>query len=325
MMLEVSLRKNPEYRETKEDLPRYFFEVNLDNVVPSGGASNIAVYWRPNPERHPILKEIYSCEIAGTVLEKGNLSALKKILPDFIEGLVNYKTLPYYYINIFGEIRTPVYLVEKKLQVRFSDGAYFSGLDISSIYKKIIGHFISTRRIKQEEEIELGLLYWKELRLFPFGFSFVDFNEKIFIPIFYKVDGEINLNYDVIGQPSRILPLENIFDLWQEIASSLVTSGIISSLYELRIEGLVKELWERIRSLVNPLDSVLSFYKDGQKIILSIFQTKTKELFCLQEQVRLRLSFGQDIQDLRERLAKGLIKARKIRDVSELVLERMRR
>ncbi|MGQ9632584.1 MAG: hypothetical protein ACUVXI_20055, partial [bacterium] len=92
--------------------------------------------------------------------------------------------------------------------------------------------------------------------------------------------------------------------------------------YELRIEGLVKELWERIKLFVSPLDSVLSFYKDGQKNIFLIFSTKTKGLFCVQEGVRLRLSFGSDLDDLRERLAKGLIKARKILDVSELVLEK---
>jgi hypothetical protein len=323
-MLEIKLKMNPEYgKGERVDIPRYFFEVDLNKVVPSGGVSNIAVYWRPNPKGDSILKEIYSCEIAGTVLEKGNLLALKNVLPGFIEGLINYKTLPYYYVNIFGT-RVPVYLVEKKLQLRFSDGACFSGDDVSLIYEKLVEYSIFKNYIKREEEVSLELLYWKELRLFPSGFAFVDFNEKIFIPVFYKVNGTINLNYDRIGEPSRILPLENIFDLWREIASQFINLKVIVSLYELRIENLVRELWERIEGFVRPLDSVLSFYKNGQRFVLQLFQAQTKELFAAQEGRTLRLSLASDFEDVKDRVAKELIKEKKITDISEVVLEKGR-
>lgn len=105
-MLEVRIKRNPEYsKHGSEKIPRYFFELDLGGIIKGATQATLPVYWRLNRAPHPILKEIYSVEIAGITVEKGNLLALEKALPDAVQALANYSTLPYYFIDLPGRVR----------------------------------------------------------------------------------------------------------------------------------------------------------------------------------------------------------------------------
>lgn len=317
-MLQVRIKRNPEYpQHSSEKIPRYFFELDLSGVMKGGSQATLPVYWRPNPAPHPILKEIYAVEVAGITVEKGNLLALEKALPDAVQSLTNYGTLPYYFIELPGRARRPVYLVEGKLQASLGGGPQFSGDDIGQLWQRLGDYLIRTREIKQREEITVSLLFWKELRIYPPAFVLRNGNDGVWIPIFYR---EESLNYDVIGQPSRLLPISEAFNLREEVAASLTASKMLSSPLDLRLEQVQKEIWDKLAKTVNPTDRVLSYYEENTKIELLVFEAHGA-LLATQVTSTAKLNFGRDIDDLQKRAAEELIRERKISSASNLEVE----
>jgi hypothetical protein len=119
MPFELKLRRNLDYHEGARE-PKYFFvfELELGEVIGRPVSSRLPVFWRPNDIPHPILKEFYWVDIAGVRVEKGNLAALEKAVPHAVLGLLDFGTIPYYYISIPGGDRLPVFLKEGKLRLR---------------------------------------------------------------------------------------------------------------------------------------------------------------------------------------------------------------
>jgi hypothetical protein len=313
-MLQIKLRRNPEYSKhsMEKTTPRYFFELGLSRVIEGGGQATLPVYWRPNTSPHPMLKEIYSVEVAGIMVEKANILAVEKALPDAVQSLANYGTLPYYFIDIPGRARIPVYLVDGKLQTRVGDDAQLEEDDVGQLWHALGDYLIPTRVTNSREEVTVSLLFWKELRIYPPAFIFRNGKGKIWIPIFYR--GE-RLNYDVIGQPSRLLPISEAFNLREEVAAGLTASKMLSSPFELRMDQVQREIWDRLEKTVAPTDRVLSYYEETTRTELPIFEVRGG-LLVPQVTSTVKINFGRDIEDLLKRAAEELIRERKISSAS---------
>ena len=62
--------------ENPPDVPLYVLRVGVRGGFGRTRAG-LPVYRRENPSPHPMLKEIYQCEVAGKVLEAANIYALR--------------------------------------------------------------------------------------------------------------------------------------------------------------------------------------------------------------------------------------------------------
>jgi hypothetical protein len=312
-MFPIRLKRNPEYsKHSMEKTPRYFFELDLNGVIERGGQATLPVYWRPNTSPHPMLKEIYSVEVGGITVEKANILAVEKALPDAVQSLANYGTLPYYFIDLPGRVRTPVYLVDGKLQTRVGDGPQLDEDDIGQLWQGLGDYLVTTREINSREEITVSLLFWKELRIYPPAFILRNGNGKIWIPVFYR--GE-RLNYDVIGQPSRLLPISEAFNLREEVAAGLTNFKMLSSPSDLMMAQVQRDMWDRLEKTVSPTDKVLSYYEETTRTELPIYEARGG-LLVPQVTSTVKINFGQDIEDLLKRATEEIIRERKVSSAS---------
>lgn len=315
-MFPIKIRRNLKY-ETGNEAPRYFFEVDLNEVVANRSAM-LPVYWRLN-RSHPILKEIYFTEIGGFRIEKGNLAALADAVPQAIETLVDHNTLPYYSISLPNGSKIPIYLADGKLQTKIGS-VQIEGSDIGEVYRKLSKHLISSKIVKNRNDIIVNIFLWRDLKLYPPAFIFRDDKDRIWIPIFCHEKDE--LNYDIINQPSRILRMEELFDLRKEIITSLISTKAISPPYSIFMDQVRDEVWKELRKMVKPLDQC--FICDttaSQKFEISVYEI-TNELIAAN---RPKIYFGKDFEQLRSQVAEDMKKEGLIHNSTSLKIEKKRR
>jgi hypothetical protein len=318
MPFELKLRRNLDYHEGARE-PKYFFvfELELGEVIGRPVSSRLPVFWRPNDIPHPILKEFYWVDIAGVRVEKGNLAALEKAVPHAVLGLLDFGTIPYYYISIPGGDRLPVFLKEGKLRLREPS---LEGQDIGQLWHRLGDHLLQQKKIQAKEEVEVSLLLWKELKVYSTAFVLVD--GRAFIPLFWH--GKEELNYDIIGQPPRFLPLEEAFALRREVARDLVAKNQLSSTYELRMEQVPDGVWERLREGARPTDRVLSYEEKGERKELPVYEMEG-EVFAARRMSRLGLLFAANIDELAQRVSADLARRGHIASTSRLSVERSKK
>ncbi len=315
MPFSVKLRRNPGYTGGGAR-PRYFFEVDLEAALHKKVVSLIPVYCRPNEASHPMLKEVYWAGVAGTRLEKGNLPALESAIPQALANLLDFGTIPYYYVTLPEGDSFPVYLSGGKLRLRLRGEPTLEGRDIGELWYAL-GDLLERRRKGfAREEIEVSLLLWRELSLCPTAFVFM--NGKTFIPIFFH--GPQELNYDLIGQPSRFLPVAEAFELREEMVRSLAAQRRLASASELRIVQVRDEVWEGLRGRVQPTGSVLAYEDRGMRTELPVYAVKGEFMAPLRAS-RLSLLFAPTIEELARKVAAELGSRGSLRSPSYLALE----
>lgn len=318
MMFPIQIRRNLEY-ESRNGEPRYYLEVDLNELV-ANRTSTLLVYWRPN-KSHPILKEIYHTEIGGFRVEKGNLAALVNAVPEVINTLVDHSTLPYYSITLPSGSKIPVYLAKGKLQTKV-DGVEISGSDIGEVYHRLSKHLISSKILKDKNEIAVNIFIWRDLKLYPPAFVFCDGEEKTWIPIFYhENDSKTMLNYDVVGQPSRILGVKGLFNLRSEIIDSLISAKAISSPYSIYMDRVKDEVLKAVKKIVKPLDQHFIYDTASKKVEIPVYSNES-ELIAVS---RSKIYFGKDIEQLRSKAAEELKKEGLIQSLTALKVEKKKK
>lgn len=297
-MIRIGLKRNPDFEEYSKK-PRYFFEVDLEDLMRKTVRSSVPVFWCQNPARHPTLKEIYSTEIAGTQLEKGNLSSLEKMVTEAIMDMVEYGTIPYYYVESPRKFKLPVYHAGGRLQVRLPQGPKFEGKDLGQIRYRIGEYLASVKMIKNMEELEFSILLWKTLKLYPIAFSLINPGRKIWVPIFWFDNGQ--LNYDVIDTPSRIVPVSDMFDLCKQVSTDLIADRRISSPSEVKVSNVSSDFRAAFEGEAKKTDGFLTYYEMGNRVEIPILEVG-ENLFALHSGI----TFAKDYGDLQRKFSDDL-------------------
>src|SRR5256714_9273338 len=89
---------------------RYQFRLGVRAGFGGGEAARLPIHHRPNVAPHPVLKEIYSCEVAGQTLEAANLFALRDKVASVLETIAPARALPLAYFRVPAvDYSLPVY------------------------------------------------------------------------------------------------------------------------------------------------------------------------------------------------------------------------
>lgn len=315
MRLELKLRRNPDYGEGAENTPRYFFEIDLRGIVRNEVKAMVPVFWRPNRAGHPLLKEIYHAEIAGLKLEKGNLAALQRTVPEALARRIRHRTLPYYLFYLPNGDEIPVYYSRGKFKASILDAPGFIGREIGQLWQRIGRYLLGKGRIKAEQELSLNLLLWKDLRLHPAAFIIKDLRDRMWIPIFSQGYGEARLIYDVPGSPSRFFALEEAFTLRNIVVPEFSARGIPPS--ELKFELLQQGLEAKLERQALKTEWALSYYREDKKKEIPVLRAGD-ELFAIQNR---SVYFGRDVEELREGVARELEKKGMVSSSGHVVIE----
>ena len=316
MPFNVQIRQNPEYRGGSSK-PRYFLHVDLSSLLPRPMGSWLEVFWRPNPGHHT-LKEVYWVEVAGRRLEKGNLPNLMQVVPEVLIGMGGFGTFPYYYFTYPQGEPLPVYHSEGKLRLRMN-GSELSGYEIGEVWQRLGDGLLGKKLISSREELEVHLLLWQDLSLYPMALALK--GGRYLIPLFQGEGQEIL--YDVIGVPTRFLRPRDAFLLRREVAQSLVAARSLSSPYELGMEGVLPQVWQDLEGVASKTGLCLHYPTEVSRVEMPVYEVDG-DFFALGTERKYRLYFGATPEELVPLVAKELSRERRLSSSALLSIERQK-
>ncbi|MFZ0050943.1 MAG: hypothetical protein WAK96_04155 [Desulfobaccales bacterium] len=334
MPFNVQIRHNPEYRGGSGE-PRYFLYIDLSllfsrpvsqeirkrlprvltPLVPPAVSAWLEVFWRPNPG-HSILKEVYWVEVAGRRLEKGNLPSLMQAVPEFLSGMGGFGTFPYYYLIYPQGEPLPVYHNEGKLRLKMNRSG-ISGYDIGEVWQQVGDGLLGKKLISSREELEVHLLLWQDLSLYPMALALK--GGRFLIPLFQGEGQEIL--YDVIGEPTRFLHPRDAFPLRREVAQSLMATRNLSSPYELGMEGVLPQVWQDLEGGASPTGLSLYYPTERSRVEMPVYEV-SGEFFALATEKKHRLYFSATPEELVPRVAMELSRERRLSSSALLSIEK---
>jgi hypothetical protein len=168
----VDLERNPQAvvelgAENPPDVPLYVLRVGV-----RGGfgrvRAGLPVFRRENPSPHPILKEIYQCEVAGRVLEAANIYALRDKVQRQLEVIAPARSLPLCYFRAPRyDYSLPVHEEGSRLVCPILTGPRIKARSLAALREPVMRHLRTAGYLMPDEEPDLLVLRPSDLRLVP--------------------------------------------------------------------------------------------------------------------------------------------------------------
>jgi hypothetical protein len=167
--------------------------------------ARIPVDRRANPDPHPILKEIHSCEVAGQHLEAANVHALRAKAAAALEMIAPGRTLPLCYFRAPAmDYELAVYEEGGRLHVPVMGGPRLRATDLAGIRRDVCRYLVSAGYVASPEQVTVGVLRPSDLRRVPPAAVFRSLDDpEVWVP---SVEGSSPEGpvVGVIGQPTRL-------------------------------------------------------------------------------------------------------------------------
>jgi hypothetical protein len=168
----VDLERNPEAvvelgAENPPDVPLYVLRVGIRGGF-GGTRAGLPVFRRENPAPHPILKEIYACEVAGKRLEAANIHALRAKVQRQLEVIAPGRSLPLCYFRAPRfDYSLPVHEQGSHLVCPVLAGPRIKADSLAELREPVIRHLTSAGYLKTGEEPEVLVVRPSDLRQVP--------------------------------------------------------------------------------------------------------------------------------------------------------------
>jgi hypothetical protein len=148
------------------DVPLYRFRVGLRAGFSGEASAAIPVFKRVNPHPHPILKEIFHCEVAGSELEAANVHAVREKVARMLEVLAPAGSLPLAYFRApASDFSLPIYEEGGKLVCPMIAGANLKGDDLASIRTSVCRYLLNGGYVSDPSQVEISVVRPSDLKL----------------------------------------------------------------------------------------------------------------------------------------------------------------
>jgi hypothetical protein len=128
--------------------------------------ARIEVDRRMNPDPHPVLKEIFSCDVAGRTLEAANIFALQAKVAALLDSIAPARTLPLCYFRVAPmDYELPVYEHEGRITSPIIGGPKLRATDLAGIRRHICRYLVSAGYAREPEDVQVLVLRPRDLRL----------------------------------------------------------------------------------------------------------------------------------------------------------------
>jgi hypothetical protein len=166
----VEIERNPDAvvelgAENPPDVPLYVLRVGV-----RGGfgrvRAGLPVFRRENPSPHPVLKEIYQCEVAGKVLEAANIYALRQKVQRQLEVIAPARSLPLCYFRAPRyDYSLPVHEEGSHLVCPVLTGPKIKARSLAELKDPVVRHLLTAGYLTPDEEPDVLVLRPSDLRL----------------------------------------------------------------------------------------------------------------------------------------------------------------
>jgi hypothetical protein len=166
----IEIERNPDAvvelgAENPPDLPLYVLRVGVRGGF-GGVRAGLPVFRRENPSPHPVLKEIYQCEVAGKLLEAANIYALRAKVQRQLEVIAPARSLPLCYFRAPRyDYSLPVHEEGDHLVCPVLTGPRIRAESLAELRAPVVRHLVTAGYLMPDEEPDVLVLRPSDLRL----------------------------------------------------------------------------------------------------------------------------------------------------------------
>ena len=325
------------------DMPLYRFRLGLRAGFTGEARATIPVFRRVNPNPHPVLKEIFYCEIAGTVVEAANIEALREKTSQILETLAPAKSLPLAYFRVPAvDYSLPVYEDDGRIVCPVIAGTKLKAKDLATMRGHVFRYLVTAGYVTDQSQIELRVLRPSDLRLVPPAATITSVEQaELWFP---TVEGRSpeGIVIGVLGEGAELRAEErpragiesasgspaatDVTALMRLIGTSLAESGRIGSPFDLHAAEVRPEIWARTERVTNDVGRRLTCWLEGEeatKLELPLRRTAAGELVTALQDQGISVFVGADEPELANRVGRYLSRHGFLRwqDAVEVVAE----
>jgi hypothetical protein len=170
--IDVDIERNPDAvvelgAQNPADVPLFVLRVGVSGGF-GGTRAGLPVYRRPNPAPHPILKEIYHCEVAGKLLEAANIYALRAKVQRQLEAIAPGRSLPLCYFRAPRfDYSLAVHEEGDHLVCPILTGPRIKADSLAEVREPVVRHLRTAGYLADDEEPEVLVVRPSDLRQVP--------------------------------------------------------------------------------------------------------------------------------------------------------------
>ena len=313
----------------------YSFRLGVRAGFGGQETARIPIEVRLNPEPHPILKEIHSCEVGGRRLEAANVYALRAKVAAQLEAIAPGRSLPLCYFRAPAmDYELPVYEDGGRLHAPVIGGPRLRAADLAGIRRHVCRYLVNAGYVREPDEVIVGVLRPRDLRRVPPAAVFRDLADRdVWLPSVDGVSPEGPV-IGVLGQAARLRADERPRAGQRHIVtqSSPAATDIIELLRFLRTAGMGgalyasdvrPELWQAALATTTDTGRRLVAYltdEDSSTLELEIRRAAVGEVVVALEDRGVNVLLARDEADLAELAGHYLAAAGFLRFASEVEL-----
>ncbi len=308
------------------DLPLYRFRLGLRAGFSGEASAAIPVFKRVNPHPHPILKEIFYCEVAGSELEAANVEALRAKVGRMLEALAPAGSLPLAYFRApASDLSLPVYEQGGRLVCPMIAGANLKGDDLASIRRSVCRYLVNGGYVSDPSQVEIRVVRPSDLRLVAPAAVIRSLDDPDLW--FASVEGRSSegLVIGVLGEATELRPEErrragrqeldappaasDVASLLRLVGNSLTENGRISDASSLYASQVQPEIWARTEQLTDDVGRRLVSWLESDEPVrleLPLRRTAAGELLTALHDEGIAVFAGNDESALAARVGQYL-------------------
>jgi hypothetical protein len=282
------------------DMPLYRFRPDLRAGFGGEAEACIPVFKRVNPHPHPVLKEIFYCEVAGTTLEAANVHALREKAAAMLETLAPAGSLPLAYFRVPEmDYSLPIYEEGGKIVCPVIAGPKLKAKELAIMRGFVYRYLLNAGYVSDQSHVEIQVVRPSDLRLVPPAaiLSSLDDPELWFATVEGRSpEGPV---IGLLGESTELNPQEreragaqplsappaatDIASLLRLVANELVEAGRLEDPFALYSREVRPEIWSRTEAVTDDAGHRLECWLEGDggepaKLELPLRRTAAGEL-----------------------------------------------
>jgi hypothetical protein len=146
----------------------YSFRLGVRAGLRGQETARIELHRHLNPDPHPVLKEIHSCEVVGRSLQAANVYSLRAKVAALLDSIAPARTLPLCYFRAPAmDFELPVYEEEGRISAPILGGRRLRATDLAGIRGHVCRYLVAAGYASDSAEVEMLVLRPRDLRLVP--------------------------------------------------------------------------------------------------------------------------------------------------------------
>jgi hypothetical protein len=336
----VGLERNPGAvvelgAENPPDVPLYVLRVGLESGFGRTQAG-LPVYRRENPAPHPILKEIYRCEVAGKILEAANVYALRDKVQRQLDAIAPAHTLPLCYFRAPRfDYSLPIYEEGSHLVCPVLAGPKIKASGLEEIREPVVRHLRTAGYLAADEEPEVLVVRPSDLRLVPPAAVIRSLDApSLWHPTVEGVSPEGPV-VGLLSHPAELRSEErrrggsaaqdpppsapDVTGLIRQIGTEMVQRGRVLDPWALYGAEVRPEIWARTEELTDATPNTLACHMEGgQSLEVPVRHTAAGELVAALQERGITVFLAGDLDSLTTSVGRYLAEAGFLRHPGDL-------